>query len=360
MPKDIIFNHDGFGLLSLLAATEMTEQDAAELLVFPLAQAGLTVIDWSILSTAHHNCRTRYDFAYDGTGPGRPIDDLIGKVISHYNNQKLDLLDIVVKHGHEQGLQVFGDLRLNHSSLDTELLLKVPGRSFRQGAVKKDFRDEKFHEYLCHLIEDMLEKGVDGISLDFERKTPFFPDDAPLEERLQAGYAFMRRVRALTDKPIAVRCAYEEEKGNPEGQEPLGWMAEGLIDVVIPATHNHEPDSLQWDVARFVAAAHQSPRACRVWPQIWPTGVGWAAEGVGNKVRHSVEAVRQRSQELIEQGADGVYFFNFCCDGWPTPPGFENRPDKADVYADIFPNHVEDKTRCEAIFTGLYAQLNEM
>ena len=358
MTKDIVFNHDGFGLLSFLAATDMTERDAADLLVRPLAEIGITAIDWSILSTAHHNCRTRYNFAYEGPGPGRPIDAFIAKVISHYNRQPLDLLDIVVKHGHEQGLQVFGNVRLNHSSLEPELLLKVPGRNFVAGAVKKDFRDEAFHGYLCNLFEDILEKGVDGIVLDFERKTPFFPEEATAEERLQAGASFMRRIRKLTDKPVVVRCAYQAEKGTPEGQDPISWIAEGLVDAVIPATHNHEADDFAWGIERFTEAAEQSSRPCRVWPQIWPTGVKWAAEGTGQKTRHSAKAVRERCRSLIEQGADGVYFFNYCCDGWPSPPDFENAPDKYADYAEIFQDMPGDKARSEAIFSGLKAELN--
>ncbi len=58
--RDLVFNHDGYGILAELAGTAMGEQDAADLLVKPLAEAGLTVIDWAIVSTGVHNCRTRH------------------------------------------------------------------------------------------------------------------------------------------------------------------------------------------------------------------------------------------------------------------------------------------------------------
>lgn len=40
-----VFNHDGYGVLALLDDTSKTERDAAELLVTPLAEAGVTAID---------------------------------------------------------------------------------------------------------------------------------------------------------------------------------------------------------------------------------------------------------------------------------------------------------------------------
>jgi hypothetical protein len=351
--KDIVFNHDGFSLLAFLEATERTEQDAANLLVLPLHNVGITAIDWCIMSTAHHNCRTRYDFAFDGKGQGRRIDKMVGNVISHYNRQKLDLLDVVVKHGHANGMQVFGSVRLNHASLERDKLLEVPGRSFDDTAIKKDFRDEQFHIFLCNLFEDILLKGADGIILDFERKTPFFPPDATPKERFDATRSFVSRVRALTEKSVGVRCAHRADKGDPEGQDPVAWMTDGLIDIAIPATHNHDPDNFKWGIGRFVQAARNSPRQGKVWPQIWPTGAGWAAEGSSNNQRHSPEAVRQRSRDLVDQGADGVYFFNFCCDGWPAPPGFGNSPKDYEQVSDIFMNIPQDKVRSEAIFSGL-------
>ena len=76
------------------------------------------------------------------------------------------------------------------------------------------------------------------------------------------------------------------------------------------ATHNHEPEPLDWPFDRFVEAARNSPRPCRVCPQIWPTGQAWTEEA-GSK--HPPESVLKRVRQILEQGADGIYFFNFCC-----------------------------------------------
>ena len=302
---DLFFNQDGFGALAALADTEMTEADCVRLLVEPLVSAGIRAIDWCILTTGQHNCRTRHGREFRGDGQGRAIDRLVGRVVMHYNAQPRDLLDIVVRSGHEAGLQVFGNIRLNHGALNPERLLSCPGRNAGQ---KKDFRDPALHQYLCELAEDILAKGVDGISLDFERKAPFFPDDAPASERFDACTDFLRRVRELTAKPVVVRVSHEPCKGEPQGQNPERWIAEGLVDIVVPATHNHEPDRFDWRPQRSLDAAAQSPRPCRVCPQVWPTPEQWSN---GENVRHSAPAVRARLQDLRQMGAAGAYFFNF-------------------------------------------------
>ncbi len=310
---DFAFNHDGFGMLAELAGTEMTEDDASRVLVDPLRDSCVTVIDWSILTTGQHNCRTRHGRGFVGDGQGREIDELVGRVVSHYNAQPRDLLDVVLRRGHAAGLRVFGNIRLNHGALNTDRLLSCPGRN---AGGKKDFRDPAFHAYLCELVEDLLAKGVDGISLDFERKAPFFPDGTALNERMAACSAFLRRVRAMTAKPVIARVCHDAGKGIVQGQDPERWMAEGLVDVVVPATHNHEPDSLDWSFDRFLEAARGSPRPCRVWPQIWPTPVAWKER---DTLLHSDDAILKRIEEIKRRGAHGVYFFNFCCFGSRSP-----------------------------------------
>ncbi|MAE66895.1 MAG: hypothetical protein CMJ18_21770 [Phycisphaeraceae bacterium] len=313
---EFVYNNDGFGALTELADTDMSDQDAIDLLVRPMAESDLTGLDWCILTTAEHNCRTRHELAFDGIGINRELDQRVGKVVAHYNARPDDLFDVVIRGCHELGVKIYGNVRLNHA-LNPERLTTVPGAvnfSF-YNSVKKDFRQFSFHQYLAELFEDLLEKGVDGISLDFERKAPFFPPSTPWDESRSACLWFLRRIRDLTDKPIIARVSYEPEKGRPQGQDPLAWMAEGLIDVIVPGTHNHEPDSLDWTFDEFLEAARSSPRTCQVWPQIWPTGAGWedgAEDGAISRI-HSAEAIVARAKDILARGADGVYFFNFCC-----------------------------------------------
>ncbi len=317
MGQDIVFNHDGFGLLAALAQTAMREQDLVEVLIAPVAAVGISAIDWCIVSTGAHNCRTRHGRLYDRALVRRCLAEkpewsrstdreAICRVIEHYATQPLDLCDLVLKHGHAHGLQVFGNVRLNHANWSA-MLDGVPGAGFGAGGgARKDFRDKAFHAYLLEICEDLLAKGVDALSLDFERKAPFFPADASEAERFDACRDFLRQVRRLSDRRVVVRVCHDDAKGRLQGQDPAGWLAEGLIDVVVPATHNHEPDRLDWDIERFVAAA--APRSAAVWPQIWPTAEAWRQQ---DSVWTAPERLVTRGKQLLEAGAAGLYFFNF-------------------------------------------------
>lgn len=327
---EILFNHDGFGILEDLGPTGLLAEDAEDLLVDPLADVGITHIDWSICSTWLHNCRTRRGMLLSPSfvdsvraerpdWAGRPMTQQAARACAHYADGDEDLAELVVRRGHERGLRVLGCLRLNHAN-SPGWLGDVPGPR-HAGGMRIDFRHPPFHEYLLSLYEDLLAKGVDGLTLDFERKAPFFPEGVPLDERLAAGTAFVRRVRALTDKPVVVRVCHDREIGRAQGQAVEAWLAEGLVDIVVPATHNHMPDRLDWPIDIFLEGAAKSPRPCRVFPQIWPTPGPW---NQGDPELHPPGAVLARARELVQAGADGIYFFNFCC-FWPrrhapTPP----------------------------------------
>lgn len=320
---DKVFNHDGFGLLAELALTACAEEDVARIMVDPLVAAGFTAIDWCLCSTGIHNCRTRHGRGITRAllershaeapamwGANAPEIFTIGDVVERCNTRSRDLLDMLIGVTHARGLRVFGNVRLNHACRP-HWLDGLPG-PLHAGDMRKDFRNDAFQAYLLELFEDLLGKGVDGISLDFERKAPFFPDETPQGERFAACTHFVRSARRLTDKPLIARVAYQPDKGEPQGQQPLAWIEEGLLDAVISATHNHEPDPLDWGVAAFLVAAGASPRPCAVWPQIWPTGEAWNG---GINTRHTPAAIQRRVQALRDTGADGVYFFNFCCYG---------------------------------------------
>lgn len=340
---DYMINCDGYSPLHDLAMTAMTERDAVEQLILPIARTGLTGIDWTLLTTGRHNCRTPHDLTFSEDEQARMAEAYIrqradamsagerearrsqrvarvrafARMIRHYNNQKHDLLDIVIREGRAHGLTIFAGVRLNHAN-DPAHMAEVPGPAHANG-MRKDFRSEAFQNYLLRIYESLLERGLDGLTLDFERKAPFFPPDTPPDERFDACRSFVRKVRALdATVRLAARVAHDPEKGGAQGQAPLQWLREGLLDAVIPATHNHEPDDLSWGIAPYVEAVRASPRPCKLWPQIWPTAERWTHPGGPDddpERWHTPEAALARVDDLRAQGADGVYFFNWF--PWP-------------------------------------------
>lgn len=319
------FYHDGSGILDELHSGPRTSDEVRRVLVDPVAGSAVTVIDWCIKNTGQHNCRTRHK-RFHGVWNKNDLERRIGEVVQHFAAQEKDLLDLVIEHGHRAGMKVFGNVRLNSTGRgDANHLWDSPGRN-AEG--KKDFRDPLFHDYLCEVFEDLLAKGVDGISLDFERKAPFFPASASSAERFAACREFLEKIRALTSRPVLAHVSHDAAKGEPQGQQPELWIEQGLVDIIVPATHNHEPDHLDWGFERFLQAAWNSPNACQVWPQIWPTHANWG-ERANNL--HSHEAVLRRVAKIKDAGAHGVYFFNFCC--------FGSKSELFEIFREIKTNH---------------------
>ncbi len=320
----VAFNHDCTGLLLEVANAGMTEEAVEQVFIDPLV-GGVQVVDLCVGSAAVCKFRTRHGRSFTRDLMNRSIATwpqiidpgmdagrlpICGDVVEHFLARSNDLIDVLLQAARRRGLRAFGGVRLNHSCAPV-WMEGVPGRAIAQG-MRRDFRDEAYQRFVLELIEDVLERDVAGLSLDFERKAPFFADDAPQAERFEACHRFLARVRALTDKPLLVRVAHDPTHGEPQGQQPERWMVDGLVDIVVPATHNHLPDTLDWRFDRFLEARSRSPRPVQVWPQIWPTDAPWIRR---HDRRHPPERVCQRVEQIRGMGADGVYFFNFHGDG---------------------------------------------
>jgi hypothetical protein len=158
---ELIFNHDGFNLLDVLSHTPCMPADADRILVRPLAERGFTAIDWNIVTTGYHNCRTRHRRLLtrellESMHAGNPAmwnvhaqrTFTIGDTIERYARQEKDLLEVILDAAQHRGMKVFGCVRLNHANAPLQLD-GIPGRS--NGELRKDFSDEAFHTYLVEL-----------------------------------------------------------------------------------------------------------------------------------------------------------------------------------------------------------------
>jgi len=317
----VMFNNDGYGCLRLIRDLPADEKAVDSHFVAPFDGSDVRIMDWTVFSTAEHNYRTAVGNPVIAAGESRlGRDDRAAQAdcVQRYNANDKDLLDCMRDASRRHGMAFFVSLRLNHSSV-MDGPLPCPGRDFGKGkGARKDFTDDLFQHYLLALLEEIALRDPDGLTLDFERKAPFFPRSTSQTQRFEAADRFLHAARSLADRHsdrlgrplwLAARVANDPAKGEPQGQRPLRWIAEGLLDMVIPATHNHEPDALDWQPRAFLDARAASPRQCRVLPQIWPSPGpydNWTPQG-----RHAPDAVAQRARELIAMGADGVYLFNF-------------------------------------------------
>lgn len=316
-----VFNFDGYGCLRLIRDLPVGPHTVEQHLVKPFLATDINVLEWTVFSTAEHNYRTTV-----GTPVLADADARLGRddrrrqaqCVQAYNDQAHDLLDCMKLAARRHGLGFFVSLRLNHCTL-SDRPWPCPGRTFGQGnGTRKDFSDPAFQDYLLALLDELAQRQPDALTLDFERKAPFFPPAVEARTRFEAADRFVGAARQLVDRHsqgrdqpllLAARVAHDPALGEPQGQRPFHWMRQGWLDLVIPATHNHQPDALDWSAQAFIDARAHGPRPCLVLPQIWPSPGSydnWTAAG-----RHGPDAVSRRAQQLLDQQADGIYLFNF-------------------------------------------------
>lgn len=165
-----------------------------------------------------------------------------------------------------------------------------------------------------YLEEVCRDYAVDGVELDFFRHPIFFPsttrgEPATAEER--AGMTdLLRRVRVMAEatgrargRPIliATRVPDSVDYARTIGLEIDRWMADDLIDLLIPAGYFQLND---WDYSVALARHH----GVKVYPSLDETRI---TDPAAAKLRMTDLGYRGRAAAAWAAGADGIYLFNF-------------------------------------------------
>jgi hypothetical protein len=183
-----------------------------------------------------------------------------------------------------------------------------------QGLGAIDFGHEEVRDYTFKLIEEAVRRyDCDGIELDFNRFPRFFKDGST-EERVAKMNGLVERVRTMLDDvgrererrlTLAVRppSNFGRTPPTPATARELGcdvaeWVRRGWVDFVSVSEFLHERGDL--------------PIA--VWKKALPTvpvygGIECTRQGAAKNL--SADEYRSAARHLIEEGADGVYLFNF-------------------------------------------------
>jgi uncharacterized lipoprotein YddW (UPF0748 family) len=177
-----------------------------------------------------------------------------------------------------------------------------------------DFGRAEVRDYTTRLIEDAVRRyDCDGLELDFNRFPNFFKDGST-ELRVAKMNSLVERVRRMLDEVgrergrrlmLAVRVPsnYGVTPPTPETARLLGcdvpvWARNGWVDYVV--------------VSEFLFERGDLP--IPQWKQAIPTvpvyGGIECTRGGGQK-NLSAEEYRRAAAQLLKQGADGVYLFNF-------------------------------------------------
>ena len=246
-----------------------------------------------------------------------------------------------IRRGHELGLHVYASVRMNdnhfhgaqpedmaplrHSGLRhphslTKMRLDHPEwllgeQTSEWFALSWNFEVPEVREHrFAHIEEICRLYDWDGVELDWQRHAFHLPDDH--------GY----RLRyVLTDLQRAVRRmtnALAEQRGKPfyvaarvsgslEGCRHIGydipaWVEEGLVDILIPSGGSGTDPDVEVEAFRYLCRGTD----VAVYPALYG---GLLRQGMGPEDERSRNLMASRgiASHYYQQGADGVYVFNF-------------------------------------------------
>jgi len=188
-----------------------------------------------------------------------------------------------------------------------------------------DYAHPQVRDYFFSLIVETLERyDIDGLELDFMRE-PYLFSSGKQAEGGTLLTEWLRNVRKLTCEAtkkrghtirLGVRVPSCPETAKAFGLDAIAWAQEGLIDLVVPsprwATIEFDMPLVRWrellagtevSLAGGLEVSYRPCPACR--PRcVTPTEAAGAAANV------------------LFQGAEAVYLFNYMQDGpphWPMP-----------------------------------------
>ena len=305
----------------------MGEDGLVELTIKPLIDTQIDTLYWQLgtdVADGYPSHRLSDVYSHrTAVGPifGRDTEvfETAGLWRMHRNTQELfergtDAPAVVIKHGHEAGLDVFLSLRMNDTHdymlrmLDHPMVSPMKRKhpewllpSFENdcGRLFYDYRVAEVRAYKLALIREAIENyDLDGLDLDFCRHPRLF-DTGEGEKNAHLITQVVRDVREILDRKskavgrkleLSVRVPPTFAIALAFGIDVGTWVEEGLLDILIVGAVKE-------------AAAHRLP------------------------VEEYVNAARDKGIKVLAQCLGGSHKYNPAKSAgplWHEPPGFSN------------------------------------
>ena len=256
-----------------------------------------------------------------------------------------DPQEAAIQRGHELGLHVYASVRMNDNHFDgaqpadlpdlhhneltrmriehPEWLLGAKTTEWMAASWNFEVPEVRQHRF-AHIQELCQSYDWDGVELDWQRHPFHLPEDFAYKLRYVLT-DLQRAVRRMTDelaekrgRPfyVAARVAGTLEMSRRIGYDVPAWIAEGVVDLLIPAGAYATDPSI--DVDAYVDLCKDSEVA--VYPALdtWQTTItqgphaGWD-QFVGPEDPVTKDKMRNRAvaSRYHSAGADGIYIFNW-------------------------------------------------
>jgi hypothetical protein len=232
----------------------------------------------------------------------------------------VDPYSVLLTEARRRGLETLLTFRMNDAHgndfLRTAFWRDHPECRLGNGAL--DFSHAPVRQYVFHLMEEALQRyDCDGLEMDFQRFPTFFKADGPdsPEQRVEKINSLVARARQMIDAQarrrqrrlvLAARAPSDYGRTPPSyaksrelGCDPVAWARHGWIDFLT--------------VSEFLFVRYDLP--LRSWKDLLPNFLVYGgiecAEGPKLEQCLTPEKYRRAARHLWNEGADGIYLFNF-------------------------------------------------
>ena len=268
-----------------------------------------------------------YAKAYEGTQVTDYVIDVFGKaLVTPSEVTGLDRVDVLCDAFKAAGINTWLAFDMNDTftgAVSSKL------SSFYKSAPKRvtygsklnttyhsamNYSSNAVREYMLGIIKDALTRyDCDGIELDFQNVIWMWSVGGEYNG-LDILDGFMRKVDRLVrtfeasrehEIKISVRCASDLETNYELGIDVATWVADGIIDRVVPTASGNLTD---FDVPVRVWTALMHPYGGEVVPSIQAKYVSnetWFDKGVSTD--HTIKTLRGVAANWFSQGVDKVY-----------------------------------------------------
>ena len=320
----VVSNDDGWILSTY--GPPISIEEIRDKMVGPHAGSPIDTFVWNVGGREVFSYETEIGerFAQDVETFDDPSDRIRAENLRHLIAHHKGPVTVIAQLCREIGLKFFPSLRMNtHYNTDEssvsfgrfrrdhpELLIGRPGEELAAGSLLwglrtgKDYALPQVRDFMNSIAIELLERfDTDGIELDFMRHPGVFrPEEAYANRYLLTD--MIRQLRRRMEEigrekgrelELAVRLGPTLADSERLGMEAEAWIKEGLVDLV---TTGLGFNPFEARVAEFVEAAEGTP--CRIL-------------GCFESLRPvmDTEVLRAIAARYWDEGASGLYFFNF-------------------------------------------------
>ena len=281
---------------------------------------------------------------------GLPVLDENGKAVKEYlTNERLpsvngkfrimqqnniDIIKMALDATKKRGIECWFSFRMNdHHCPDDPMF----NSSFHYDNAKEigvfgsnvfiDYTKKAVRNYYKNYIKELCENyDIDGIEFDFLRSCPIMTDVS--DENIEIVNEFLRELREIINDiaknkgtviQTAARTFATIERNECYGLAPSKWIGEGLIDLLI-LENWYIPTFYDIPVKKWREYIKQDNKANHKYTLLCGTdyAIKCGSDDYHTKeMNMSLEQVKGFVSASYQNGADGIYFFNFFTDTKP-------------------------------------------